>query len=426
MIDRNGSRRAAATKTLAGMAAAAGLETASYLALDRYARGLDSMPTLVMEEFPEIDEQLLEKFTSFDPELGWCPQPNQTKRKDTGDHLPGEEVRTVVTYSTDEYGSRVCTAHDRDPDVDVTVSTYGDSYCFCREVDDDETFQSHLARKLGTHVGNYGGGNYGIDQALMRLKRQYPEDPTDYVVMSVCAPSIARILSVWKHYQEFGNVLAVTPRYELDGGELRRVETPIDEKEDLLRLEAYADFLRSHDYHYEQWFEPHLASFPYAPEFLRDLDQVRYALYGAIKDLERRYETSVPGVDAGRRQMEVNRRLEHPRVKYHEELFDRKEDLFTAIVGEFVDYADEQGFTPVLAMLQHLRYVEYEEENGPVYGDLVERLDDRFPDLVTVDVGQRLSENGSMEELYVARGEGGHYSPEANERVADVLSEEVF
>lgn len=415
------------------------LEIVSYLTLDRYARGLDSLPTVVMEEFPGIDRKLLDKFTSFDPELGWSPQPNMEKQKDTGDHLPGEEVRSVVTYSTDKHGSRVCPAKDRDPertatagtetgehaDDDPTVTTYGDSYCFCREVNDNETFQNYLAQELDTHVGNYGGGNYGLDQALMRLKRCYPEDPTDYVIMYVAAPSVARILSVWKHYQEFGNILAVTPRYTMRDGSLERVEIPIDEKEDLLDLESHADFLRSNDDHYERWFKPHLASFPYTTDLLRNTDNVRYALYGALKDVERRFGRSLP-IDANARQARTNRQLEQPRVKYHERLFDDHDDFFSEIVGEFVSYSQQEDFTPVFVMVQHLRYATYETEHGPIYDDLIDQLDETYPDLVTVDITDHLSPDGDPESMYVQHGEGGHYSAETNEKIANVLADEVF
>ena len=402
------------------------VEVVSYLSLRRYARGLNSLPTVVMAEFPEIDRDLLGKFGSFDPGLGWCAQPNTRKQKDTGEHLPGEEVRTVVTYSTDEYGSRVCTVRDRDPDDDPSVSTYGDSYCFCREVDDGETFQNHLARKLGVHVGNYGCGNYGLDQAVMRLKEKYPEDPTDYVVVLVTASSIARVLSVWKHYQEFGNVLAVKPRYALDDGELRAIESPIAEKEDLLHLEEHADFLRRNDYHYERWFRPHLASFPYATDFLRDLDHVRYVLYSALEEVESEYDVEVPGVDLGERITGTIVRLERSRVRYHERLFDERDDLFSAIVGEFVAEADRRGFTPVFVMGQQLRYAKYEADHGPIYGDLIERLDDRYDDLIALDLSEHLDADDGVESLYVERGEGGHYSPATNERIAVVLATEVF
>lgn len=116
-------------------------------------------------------------------------------------------------------------------------------------------------------------------------------------------------------------------------------------------------------------------------------------------------------------------------MRYHEELYDLKEELFTAIIGEFVDYADEKGFTPVFTMGGQLRYATYEATHGPVYGDLLDRLEDRDDDLITIDVSRHFEETddpGRVETLYVQRGEGGHYSPETNERIADLLLEEAF
>jgi hypothetical protein len=423
----------AATRTVALVAAAPlvllaliVLEAVSYLSLRRYGQGIDGMSTVAWEEFPEITPALLEKFSSFDAELGWIPQPNTKKQKDTGDHLPGEEVEKVVEYSTDEYGSRV-SGKERNPDADVTVSTYGDSYCFCRGVNDDETFQHYLSERLDTHVGNYGGGNYGFDQALLRLKRTYPDDPTDYVAIVVTASSIARILSVWKHYQEFGNVLAVKPRYTLEDGSLRLIENPLDEKDDLLDMESRAETLRANDHHYEPWFRPHLAGFPYASHFLRYPDQARYSLYAALADLESEYDASIPGIDPETRRAQAATALEKPKVDYHADLFEQKGDLFDALVGEFVDYADEQGFTPVFVMVQQLRYAKHGPPNGTIHGDFVDNVGERYDDLMAIDMADHLAVEGEdVESLYVRRGEGGHYSPETNERIADVLIEEAI
>ena len=317
--------RRAAFALLVPLAAlvAIGAELLSYRALERYGEGLNGMPTVAFEEFPEVTRELLGKFSSFDSELGWCPQPGVTKQKDTGDHLPGEEVEHVVTYSMDDYGSRQC-VNDREG-ADPTVSTYGDSYCFCREVDDDETFQSFLAERLDTHVGNYGAGNYGLDQTLRRLKRQYDDDPTDYVVVMVTASSIGRILSVWKHYQEFGNVLAVKPRYTLDDdGDLVYHESPVDEKEELLDLESKADELRANDYHYEHWFLPHHPTFPYTTDFLGKPENVRYAFWAALQEAEERLGQRLPLVDPADRLQQTELRMEQPRAAYHDRLFEEQ------------------------------------------------------------------------------------------------------
>jgi hypothetical protein len=261
------------------------------------------------------------------------------------------------------------------------------------------------------------------------LKRQYPEDPTDYVVILVTASSIARILSVWKHYQEFGNILAVKPRYTLENGSLQLIENPISKKDDLLDIEDYAAFLRSHDYHYEHWFKPHLARFPYATDLFRNSDHLRYAFYSGIRDIEEQLGNPIPGLNSVQGQTRTTAQLEQPRVKYQERLYDLKADLFSAIIGEFAAYAEQEEFTPIFAMGGQLRYAKYEAEHGPVYGNLLDRLDDQYPDLITIDLPRQFDEANdaeAVESLYVQRGEGGHYSPETNERIADLLANEIL
>jgi hypothetical protein len=203
------------------------------------------------------------------------------------------------------------------------------------------------------------------------------------------------------------------------------VESPIEEKADLKDLESRAGFLRDHDYHYDHWFKPHHPSAPYTTDFFGNPENVRYAIYATLQSLEQRLGRSLPGVDTAERLRATELRMEQPRAAYHDRLFDEQDDLFTALVEEFVEFAEEKEFTPVFAMVQQQRYAEYEREHGPVYGDLLERLDEQFDTLHTVDVAKELATD-DIESLYVERGEGGHYSPETNERIAELLDEELF
>lgn len=172
---------------------------------------------VVFEEFPSIEESDLQKFSSFDSELGWERQPNESRKKDTGHQRPDDPTAESVVYSTDAYASRVCEI-DRSAG-EYSIATYGDSYCFCRDVKDNETFQHYLSQGLGVHVSNYGVGNYGLDQGLLRMKRRFDEDPADYTIIALCDKvAINRILSSWKHYYEFGNTFAIKPRFKLGGG----------------------------------------------------------------------------------------------------------------------------------------------------------------------------------------------------------------
>jgi hypothetical protein len=77
-------------------------------------------------------------------------------------------------------------------------------------------------------------------------------------------------------------------------------------------------------------------------------------------------------------------------------------------------------------MVQQLRYAKYEAEHGPIYGDLLDELDERYAELQTIDMANHLGGGENVESLYVERGEGGHYSPQTNEEIATVLQDEVF
>lgn len=64
-------------------------------------------------------------------------------------------------------------------------------------------------------------------------------------------------------------------------------------------------------------------------------------------------------------------------------------------------------------MVQQLRYAKDDE---PIYGDLLDRLDERYPTLETVDMANQPSGTDEVESLYVQNGGGGHYSLETSAR----------
>ena len=62
------------------------------------------------------------------------------------------------------------------------ISTYGDSFTFCRQVNDNETWEHYLSEINNSNVQNFGVGNYGIDQSLLRLKKEYSNNSTKIVI----------------------------------------------------------------------------------------------------------------------------------------------------------------------------------------------------------------------------------------------------
>ena len=66
-----------------------------------------------------------------------------------------------------------------------------------------------------TNVLNFGVGNYGMDQAYLRLKREYDKNRTEIVILAVVPETIVRVLNVYKHYYEYGNTFGFKPRFIL-------------------------------------------------------------------------------------------------------------------------------------------------------------------------------------------------------------------
>jgi hypothetical protein len=105
------------------------------------------------------------------------------------------------------------------------VATYGDSFTASWDVNDDQTWQYHLARALGGYVANFGVGGYGPDQALLKFKLKHAERPAPkWVVLGIWeSESIERTLSRYRAYQwpDTNLILGFKPRFVREGDGLR-------------------------------------------------------------------------------------------------------------------------------------------------------------------------------------------------------------
>jgi hypothetical protein len=189
---------------------------------------------------------------SFDSELGWCRRPGEV----------GVERVThgSARYSVDDAGRRTNPAYGEAP---AAVACFGDSFVFCRLVNDDQTWPHHLSVLMGANVANYGVGNYGLDQALLRLERELPTLEAGVVLMGVVPETIARVQSVWKHYFEYGNTLAFKPRFVCTAAGLQLRRSPIIEPSDYSSYTRALVDIQQADPFYQRKFRRDLLIFPY-------------------------------------------------------------------------------------------------------------------------------------------------------------------
>jgi hypothetical protein len=386
----------------------AAIEILSFLLLVKYG--------FVFPEFPYISPRVIDQFQSFDPELGWCPQANYAKTG-AGGVMPNA-MSGDSSYSIDATGSR--TTIDEVRDAPHLMSTYGDSFCFCRESADADTWQNAVARAWGVKVSNFGAGNYGMDQALLRLKRNYPAFPTPIVVLAVTPYTFERIISVWKHYAEPGNVLAVKPRYVVKHGRLAFVSTPVTDKSQFHNLADLKDSFHRWDGNFPSFRRRYSFKALNSVFLFSSGPRLRYVSLLSLRSLCRTLR--ITALDQWlRRKIFDSNVLIREQQQYLQSLATRDDvaDLFMRLVGEFVAYAKQQAFVPVFMMMTDLPNIQHLDREGHYYRSLIDQLRERHPELRVVDHYPNLKDRADLSSFFVPSF--WHYSKRGNELVAETV-----
>lgn len=348
---------------------------------------------------PKITPGLVRKFFEhgYDPELGWIRKPNTFK------------VDSGKPYGIDQSGSRCNPGHEHLP---ILVSTYGDSYAFCRECEDRETWQWYLAELIGGQVLNFGVGNYGLDQALMRLKREYPKNSTPVVVMAIVPETIARIQSVWKHYYEYGNLLGFKPRYVLEGDKLKLVPNYIDSEEKFYRIGEFIDEVRRNDYFYHSQFQKDSLSFPYLLSLAKRPKKVAVFLLKLARNILERLHRKINTIDEWIVSLSSNSGARASARMFSDP---NASKLLLKLVEEFARYVREKGSRPFLVFLPMKNDLVYIRKWGHFYRDFIKRAGNA---LEAADLADVLLDGGNFDR-YFARW---HYNNEGNKLVAQELA----
>ena len=226
------------------------------------------------DEKPELSKSGLEKFFvhGYDPELGWVRKPN------TFHNEVSKNGNTKWTINSK--GARNNPGFEN---LNSKISCYGDSFTFCRNVNDNETWEHYLSKLKETNVINFGVGNYGVDQALLRMQREYQKNKTETVILGVVPDTISRIVSIWKHYYEYGNTFGFKPRFIIKDNQLQLIQNPIDETLKFHKFENYLDYIKENDFFYKNKFKKDILNFPYCITILKNIRRNFAIIYWILK-----------------------------------------------------------------------------------------------------------------------------------------------
>jgi len=353
------------------------------------------------DKFPEIDTVGLDAFMKhgWDPELGWIRKPN-THHGEMG----REGVRT--SYSLGHNGARHNPGFDEKP---VEVLAYGDSYTFARQVNNNEAWPHLVSKALNKNVANFGVGNYGLDQALMRLEREYHLHPSKIILMGVVPETICRIHSVWKHFSEYGNTFGFKPRFILKDEELVLFENLINTREKYFQITDYYDQLAQNDYFYKKNFCKDILAFPYSLSLLRSWRRNSVMMFYAFTDRL--------GITDDAAFIHVMNR----NIDMAKQLFEENDGtaLFKAICKRFQSFCHYHDAEPVLIVMPQLMDMRRIKNSDHYYKGA---LDELATECRVVDLASTLLKYDNTNPLFIHDHYGGHLSTEGNQIVANVIA----
>lgn len=387
------------------------MEIFSYFSIKRLRK---DFPWLITpdDELPTLSDEGLDKFikSGYDEELGWIRKPNTEKEE------IGKEGKTK--YHIDSRGSRKNPGHEKLP---TKISFYGDSFLFARQVNDNETCQWHLSELTKTNALNFSVGNYGLDQALLRLKREYPKNKTKIVIMGVVPSTIVRILCVWKHYNEYGNTFGFKPRFVIEKGKLKLIRNFIDEKEKFLEYQKYLPQIRKYDYFYKTKFKEDMIRFPYLVSILsdpyRNFRIIFYILLSRLFKLKKELDVYPLPMKVI---MEINLKLRY-------NLFTKDKNalkLMEKVVEEFAAYAKKEKFIPIFLLMPQKDDLLFIRRKVPYYADFMEKISQKIR---TIDLTDYLIDRNDLDAIYSDDNEyGGHYSNFGNKVIAKIIYDNLI
>jgi len=364
------------------------------------------------DENPLFSKEGLDKFIpeGFDSEIGWIRKPN-TKREEKGKF-------GKTKWSINEKGART------NPEYEKTSSDIlccGDSFTFCRQVNDDETWENYLSKLENTNVLNFGVGNYGIDQSFLRLKREYHKNKTKFVIIAVVPDTISRIMSTWKHYYEYGNTFAFKPRFVIHNNELELVKNKIDKETKFVNYKKYLDDIKKNDFFYNNKFRKEIIHFPYIFTVLRNLKRNISIMYWiTVIELLKKKGKDVSKIEWNPMQIIMDNNL-----KWRIKLYKNEEavKILRKILEEYVTFSKENDFLPIFLFIPQKDDINFIRNNYNYYEKFENDLL-KIKGLHVISITKYLLLEKKINEIYSDDNEyGGHLSKFGNQKVASIIHE---
>ena len=291
----------------------------------------------------------------------------------------------------------------------------GDSFVFGRYVNDEEVWTEILSNNLKEHVLNYGVGNYGFDQALLRYEKNKHIN-SKYTIIGVVPETINRIHSIWKHYLEFGNIYGFKPSFFLNGEKLKLRKNPIKKKSDFKKkkIASIINSISKNDIFYERKFKKFQFRKPFLISFFRNFNfntrlfaKILCFLFAREKD-KKKYLFP----------LFYSNNIELANKLYTERSSTK---LFELLIKRFKKIAEKKNSTPIIIIFPQKRDIEL-FKMGKNYSC---NFFNSMQDIKIINLTKFLSKK-NIKKIFLDEEHGGHLTPHGNKIVAKQIQQELY
>jgi len=117
------------------------------------------------------------------------------------------------------------------------MAAFGDSFTYCDQVGDTETWEEQLAEMLSGDVYNFGVVAHGTDQAYLRFRQEIQKVNTPVVALGLITENINRIVNRYRPFYYVGTGYTLTkPRFILHGQTRELIENPVRNENEVEKL----------------------------------------------------------------------------------------------------------------------------------------------------------------------------------------------
>ena len=240
------------------------------------------------------------------------------------------------------------------------------------------------------------------------------------MILAVVPDTISRIVSMWKHYYEYGNTFGFKPRYIISKeNKLTLVKNPIDNESKFSKYEDHLKTIQENDFFYEKKFKQEILHFPYSFTIFKNFPRV-FSITSSVLKLYFNEKSQRVTDDIKWNPMKI---IMRQNLLWRVKLYQDQEtlNLFTKIVNDYIEFGKSKNFKPILIFLPQKDDVNFIKNNFHFYESFLKKLIN-IDNLIFIDVLNELLEDPNLNTYYSDDNEyGGHFSKEGNEKIASII-----